>query len=520
MRRIISIWLPLWPIDQWRRSHRLHKQPFDKPFALTASERQTQTLYAVCPAAHKIGLRIGMTLAEARAIHPVLQVAPSTPKADQQKLEDLTRWFIRYTPLVAVDGDDGILLDVTGCTHLFGGEEAMLDSIKTRLRNSGINSQISMAENRRMAWAFSHYKPGTISENPIESRAILSNLTMAALQLDDGMQQMLFKLGLKKTGQLFDLPRASLMQRFRGKNSKKIEALITRMDQAEGRRNEPIIPFTLLPEWQVRMAFSEPLQLQEMVGTAIKELLLELTGLLAEADKGVMRLALYGFRVDGSVQKLMIGTNKPSRDQKHLMRLLEEKLPDLEAEFGFDLLLLSAEETAHLPPEQTSSAKAHAEHSVTEFLDRIGARLGPSSVRKIKHRHSYIPEQAQIFTSLQTNELHWEEYLSTLPIRPIRLLLRPEAIHVLAEVPEGAPKRFRWRRVEHLVTKAEGPERIAPEWWINSEDPTRDYYQVEVKSGARLWLFRSGLYAIKGVRPSENRKQSTQPQWFMHGFFA
>ena len=461
-----------------------------------------------------------MTLAEARAIYPVLQVAPSTPDADQQKLEELTRWFIRYTPLVAIDSNDGMLLDVTGCTHLFGGEEAMLDSIKNQLRDSGINSQIAMAENRRMAWAFSHYIPGTISETPEGSQKLLSNLTMAALQLDHGMQQTLFKLGLKKAGQLFDLPRASLMQRFRGKNTKKIEALLTRMDQAEGRRDEPIIPFTLLPEWQVRMAFSEPLQLQEMVTTAAKELLTELTTLLAEAEKGILRLALYGFRVDGSVQKLLVGINKPSRDQKHLIRLLEEKLPDLEAEFGFDLLLLSAEEVAHLPPEQTSSAQAHAEHSITELLDRLGARLGVSAVQKIKHHHSYIPEKTQIFTPIQTCELDWDSYLETVPPRPIRLLLRPEAIHVLAEVPEGAPKRFRWRRVEHLVTKAEGPERIAPEWWLNPDEPTRDYYQVEVNSGARLWLFRAGLYAIKGVRPSESRKQSVQPQWFMHGFFA
>jgi protein ImuB len=78
-------------------------------------------------------------------------------------------------------------------------------------------------------------------------------------------------------------------------------------------------------------------------------------------------------------------------------------------------------------------------------------------------------------------------------------------------VPDGPPIRFRWRRVLHAVIRADGPERIAPEWWRTPEGTaTRDYYRVEDENGRRFWLYRDGLY---------DRETGT-PRWFLHGLFA
>jgi protein ImuB len=202
------------------------------------------------------------------------------------------------------------------------------------------------------------------------------------------------------------------------------------------------------------------------------------------------------------------------------MRLFAEKLPRLEAAFGFDLLMLKALEVAPLAPPQVGNDRARRQQSTSELLDRLTARLGAHAVCRLKHRHSHLPERAQSLASAGRDDLDWRSLPMDMPPRPIRLLPRPEPIDVLAEVPEGAPMRFRWRRVEHRVRRAQGPERIASEWWIDPEELTRDYYQVEVTGGPRFWLFRRGLYAVPGVRTGEKVAQSDKPAWYLHGFFA
>jgi protein ImuB len=495
------------------------EQP-DSAFALTQNERQTQILYAVCPQAAAFGLHKGMTLAEARAIKPDIYVEAAMPERDAQKLEELARWLVRYTPLVAVDGADAILLDVTGCPHLFGGEAMMLKAIRAQLAKAGIDAQIALAESRGAAWAFSHFHPGAHSADSDTTQHLLRNLPVRALRLDDATVRTLQRLGLKTVGLLSSLPRPALARRFRGMRSKDVTALLARLDQVQGKAEEPISPLQPLPSWQVRQAFAEPVLHLETIEIALDTLVAELVALLAAAEEGVSRLVLSAFRVDGSVQQILIGTNRPSREKKHLLRLFQEKLDQLEADFGFDLLILAAYETSRLVPTQWGGAQHSDEQSADELLDRLATRLGAGAVVRLKHRESHVPERTQTLTHAGDDALMWEASLAGKAPRPLRLLSRPESIDVMAEVPEGAPMRFRWRRKEHRVTKAEGPERIASEWWLNPEELTRDYYRVEIEQGARFWLFRRGLYKIPGVFSSEQTAGGSQPSWFMHGFFA
>lgn len=476
------------------------------------------------PKARALGLTAGMTLAEARAIHPAILTDAANPAADASALEALARYLVRYTPLVALDGRDGILMDVTGCPHLFGGESAMLSDIKGRLARAGITACAAMAETVGAAWALARYKTDNRAGSIVNkgtSLAAISPLPVRALRLDDATSLMLNRLGLKTIGSITSLPRAALARRFRGNPARAVTELLEKLDQALGRRDEPISPLTPLPEWQVKQAFMEPAQHLEQVELALDALAEDLCLVLAEGERGARRLRLDAYRVDGTVQSILVGLTRPSRDKAHMLRLFNEKLAGLEAGFGFDLLTLSALESERLMPAQVGDLRQEEAHSTALLMDRLAARLGPGAVLRLRHNASHLPERAQTVTTqgsrtLGADELGWAHCPTTTAPRPLRLLPRPEPVDVLSAVPEGAPRSFRWRRVEHRVVRAEGPERIANEWWTQADDRTRDYYRVEVTGGSRFWLFRRGLYAVPGIRPGEG----DLPDWFLHGFFA
>ncbi len=537
MRTIASIWFPHWSINRWTRAQPGWQTPAhgtqaltiaqpDSPFALTETVNQTQKLHAVSTAAHTCGLMSGMTLAEARAMIPELETAPANSAADAHVLLALARWCDRYTPLVAIDGTDGLLLDITGCGHLFGSDNGLINDLITRLGNAGFQAKAATAETVGAAWALSRYGSGTTS-SPDNIETALKPLPVKALRLDAGSINTLHRLGLKRIGDIISLPRTSLARRFRGKPQGQVSDLLMRLDQALGVKTEPIDPLSPLPLWRIRHAFSEPILHLATIETALPTMLADLMQTLARADTGVRRLDLHAFRVDGSVQTLQIGTNRPTRGSDHLMRLFDEKLQTLEAGFGFDLLMLSVNHSETLTPAQITTVKDTQTETTAKVLDRLSARLGSGAVVQIKHRHSHIPERAQSYMPALQGDLGLESLPLNLAPRPLRLLLRPEAMQVMAEVPEGAPRRFRWRKVDHKVTRSEGPERIAPEWWLRLDDSenllTRDYYRIEVEAGARFWVFRHGLYEVPGVRKAEtidDPLHGNVPRWFMHGFFA
>lgn len=532
MRQIASIWLPHWPIERWQKTqHQLAPNSTKQvnPIVLTQTVNQTQKLYAVSLEAENLGLSAGMTLAEARAVSPTLQAFSANEQADAAALDLLARWCDRYSPMVAIDGIDGLLLDITGCGHLFGGEQALVSDLSKRLKRSGISAQIAVAGTVGAASALARYAPQIISST--ETKAALNALNplpVKALRLHTSSIVTLRRLGLKRIGDLLALPRPALARRFRGMPAKDITDLLTRLDQALGRKPEPITPLLPLPLWRLRHPFIEPVLHLSAIEAILPPLVHDLMHILQEAEVGVRRLTLSAFRVDGSVQNIRVGTNHPSRDAEHLARLFTEKLPALTCDFGFDLLMLSVTESERLPPSQIATVREVEAEATAKVLDRLSTRLGAGAVMQLKHRHSHIPERAQSYVPAYSEPLGWQAHPEHLAIRPSRLLMRPEMMDVIAEVPEGAPRQFRWRRVEHKVSKAEGPERIADEWWLatDTDSPerlTRDYYRIEVDDGARFWVFRRGLYAVPGVRPAEamnNPLNAQGPCWFMHGFFA
>ncbi|MBK5197389.1 MAG: DNA polymerase Y family protein [Methyloceanibacter sp.] len=547
MSRFVSVFLPHLPIERLKRERPDTSVPDDRPFALVGSAERGLVLTAVNGASIREGLGAGLGLADARAICPTLLTAPAAPKKDEDALLALARWgSARYSPTLNSDGDDGLWLDVTGVPHLFGGEEALLADLGRRLACAGFTARLALAETLGGAHAlsrFAHPSPIIVPEGKI-GEALLP-LPVEALRLEPEVALLLRRLGLKRIGQLYGLPRASIEQRFHSKDA--AEAVLLRLDQALGRREEPCAPLLPAPDFVARLPFPDPLITHEGVVAGLDHLASVLCGRLARAGQGARRVGLWVCRADGSSTVIEAGLSAPSREPKHLLALLQDKVEAIDMGFGVDLMALAALLTETLPPAQTTLAERDGKASAGPLIDRLVNRLGTRSVRRLFPRASHIPELAQRLRSAFASPSLWPEQAPRKLPRPPLLLTTPEPLEVLAEIPEGPPARFTWRRVTRRVVKAEGPERIAPEWWralrkqqlsevITPHPPTakgggdpdfksgapgegasqlrarpRDYYRIEDEDGCRYWVFREGLYQESG---------HGLPAWFLHGVFG
>ncbi len=471
--------------------------------------------------AKRAGVMTDQLLADARALCPVLNVADYDPASDEADLDRLARWCIRYSPWVASDAPEGILIDISGCAHLFGGEDALARDMSARLRKFGFRSRLGIAKTIGAAWAMSRYGDGArIIVNDAETAAMLSTLPIIALRVGHDVSDRLEQVGLKTIGALIGKPRAPLAARY-GTD------LIKRLDQALGHMSESLSPVAEPPDYRTYRKFLEPILLLEQAQNCLVDLANPLANMLKNSASGARRFDLSLYRVDGDVKSLRIHTSTLCNEPGHIVRLFQEKLEKLnesyDAGFGIEQVVLNAFETEAVTAEQPGLDRKRPRGTEAEFhllLDRYGNRLGFENVGRFVPNESHVPERSERLvpvTARSPETENWPEFLRRLQGgfylgRPIALLPRPEPIVAVAEVPDGPPIRFEWRRVTHRVIRAEGPERIAPEWWgkIPKEvEPTRDYFRIEDKDGYRFWLYRQGLY---------ERRET--PSWFMHGFFA
>lgn len=463
-------------------------------------------------AAAALGLRVGMPLADARAMHPGLAVDHADPAADQRLAEAICDWLGRYTPLVGLS-DAGMMLDISGCAHLFGGEEAMRKDIVRRLSLQGFTARTAIAGTVGAAWALARFGDKRVIDDS-ELRETILPLPLAALRLDAEKLDALARVGLKKIADIEGRPRAPLAARFGA-------ALLRRLDETLGAVEEPITPRLPVPPYIAERCFAEPVTHEAYVLEVVEHLALELTKRMEERGEGARALQVTLYRVDGAVRRLSVATSKPLRDPQALCRLFRERFATLADEldpgFGFDVVRLAVVTAEKTNAPQTDIVNgAHGNDDVDHLIDRLGVRFGMLRVKRLGFAESHIPEYAVIEAPARNGPLpaplRKPQPQDAVCERPLRMLERPEEIDAIAEVPDGPPARFRWRRVMHEVAATEGPERIATEWWRDTEGRplTRDYFRVEDNQGRRFWLYREGLYA----------RETNAPRWFVHGLFA
>lgn len=489
------------------------------PFALVLNEAHGMRISALNQKARQCGLYDGMRLSDARALLPSLATKIAKPETDMRALSKLASWCQRYTPMVSVDGANGLWLDITGAEHFYGGEEGLLADLKQRLSTLGFENKLGLAETAGAASAIARFANAN-GMRVIPAGHLLQALTplpLEALRLNEKALYLLKRFGLKTIGSLHDIPRSSLKRRFPSKEV--CEAVLHRLDQIFGRVPEPITPLKAAPVYVERQSFAEPVLATESFRLSLHDLLERLTKQMEQDGKGVTRLAFTAYHADGGLSHIAIATARPSRDAGHLAHLFRDKIETINPGFGVDVVALSANSVEPLAVEQIALSQNNlAQGDVDQLIDRLSNRLGAHNVQRIAFRESHVPERVEQRVSASQERMHEVSNSSAKPLRPSRLLTRPEPIQVMAEVPEGPPIHFAWRRVRHRVMRAEGPERIAPEWWqINRETTrgqqrTRDYYRVEDDQGRRFWLFREGLY--------RNADKGAPPTWYMHGLFA
>ena len=477
------------------------------PYAVIEKVKGAHRLYAVDPAAAGLGIAPGMTLADARARVPDLAAFDHAPHDDHVWLERLADGCARYTPWVTLDAPDGLVLDVTGCVHLFASETALAADAAARFDRLGVAVGHAFAGNPDAARALARYRPSGASEDEAVRR-----LPVAALGLDGEATLALKRAGLKTVGDVVVRPLSAIAARFGGDAATRVRRIV-------GAADSPLSPRMVKPPLHVERRFAEPVARTDYALAVLGDLMAEAVARLAEDQEGGRRFVARFFRTDGLVQRLAVETGRPSRDVALVLRLFRERIDALadpiDPGFGFDLVRLDIPVAERLDAAQLRlEGGAVAEAELAALIDRLSTRLGRGRVRRFAPRDRHLPEQAE-FTLPAVEAAPPAAWpvpeAGEPPLRPIHLFDPPQPIDsVVAGVPDGPPAKFRWRRTLHEVARAEGPERIAAPWWTPREAPTRDYYRVEDRRGRRLWIFRHGLF--EDGRP--------MPNWYVHGVFA
>lgn len=498
-KRFVSVWFHHLETD-WFILRQPNLQHI--PFVLAAPGHGRLIITAANKLAEQEGIKKGMVVADARMIVPSLQVLNNVPGLNNKLLFKLAEWCIRFSPCIAVDAPDGLIFDASGCAHLWDGDLNYLRIIIQRLHARGYQLRVGMADTIGAAWAIARYGKGSpVIDSNMQLTALLS-LPPASLRIDSTLVERLYKLGLHQIKDFISMPRAALRRRFG-------QAFLQKLNQALGNEQEFIQPVQPITPYQERLSCLEPIVTITGIEIALQQLLTTVCQRLELEQKGIRTLRFQCHRVDDKMIQVEIGTNRPSRNVQHLFKLFENKLAAIEPALGIELFVLEAvkvEEHVHVQEKLWEKRGGLQDIGLAELLDRFATRFGSNCWHRYLPDEHYWPERSiKLAKSLEEIPA---TYWRTQQPRPVHLLPTPQPIEVTAPIPDYPPMLFRYKGELHKIVKADGPERIEQEWWLQ-EGQHRDYYCVEDEAGQRFWLFRAGHYdAAKAVG------------WFLHGFFA
>jgi protein ImuB len=549
-RRILSLWFPRLAAERVLRQRR---EALPLPFAIVGDQNGAQILTSLNPEAEAAGLRQGQPLRDATAMCPKLLTKPADPLAEADFLTVLRRWAGKFSPWVAEEKPASLVIDLTGCAHLFGGEAQLLAEVEQDCAGLGLTVRAGVADTRGAAWALARFAdqqaepvrngdaidqearatrsravkrrgwerggpppgkatgftPQGLIAAPGAARQALANLPLSALRLSPQALEGLSRLGLTRVSEVMDMPRAPLARRF-GADT------LRRIDQALGLEPEPVAPSRAPLHFATRLTLPDPIGTGPDITAGLDRILPPLCAKLVAAGRGARRVRMQAFRVDGQIQRIEVGLARPANEPDRIRPLLLLKLDQIDPGFGIDCLRVEALETepiyavqhrGHADASAAAVARQTEDTAMVDLIGKLGARLGTDCVIRLHPGQSHIPEKGVQVVSAAWSEpfpAPWPEPRAPRPL----IMFRPEVVQ--AEQVPTPPSRFRWRRRDLATRVASGPERIAPEWWL--EDPEwrsgpRDYWRVEVEGGERLWLFYAHGGAVSGG-------------WFCQGLFA
>ncbi len=498
-KRFVAIWFRHLKTD-WM----IYRQPElkDIPFVLALPDHGRMKITEVSAVAKNKGLYAGMVVADARVILPDVKVIDDDITITDKLLKKLCLYCIRFTPVTAVNAADGLILDVTGCAHLWGSEKLYLKAIINKLKSFGFHVRVAMADTIGTAWAISRYGKIKAIINSGEQKEALMNLPAAALRLETDIVERIQKLGLYTINSFMNMQRSALRRRFG-------EQLLLRLDHALGYEEEFIQPLQPLEPYTERLPCLEPIQTATGIEIALQRLLETLCKRLQKEGKGLRVASFKSYRIDGKTESISINTNHASNNATHLFKLFELKISSIEPALGIELFTLEASKVEDIIPTQETFWTANSSlesKEVAELLDHFESKFGNNIIHRYLPDEHHLPERSiKLANSLKEKPtISWRDD----KMRPIQLLQQPQSIEVTAPIPDYPPMNFRYKGKLHKIKKADACERIEAEWWL-TPGLHRDYYIVEDEEGKRYWLFRLGHYTADKT-----------PAWFIHGFFA
>lgn len=466
----------------------------------TEKHANAMRLTALSPRAQAIGLTVGLTLADARAREPGIAAVDRDHAAEARLLGRLLAGLVRYTPMAAAEPPDGLMLDITGCTHFYRGEMGLRADVDRRLAAARVIARTAIGHTPQAARALARFGGRNLMALPV-----------AALEAPPEVELALRRAGLKTIADLAGRPRGPLAARFGD--------LPLRLARLLGEEDKRITPHRVPPPVAAVRRFAEPVARTEHALAVLAELVAEAGAELERRGQGGRRFEARFFRSDGAIAALAVETGRPARDPAILDRLFRERLEalsdPLDPGFGYDLIRLDVPRAEPMGVTQPGldAPVEEAKEDMVALVDRLSARMGRRRLSRAQPHASHIPERAVAPLPPEAAPAAWgATEPGEPPLRPLLLFDPPQPVEVVAGTPDGPPKRFTWRRTAYQVATAEGPERIAPEWWrrLTSTGRTRDYYRIEDGAGHRFWLFRSGLFGDEG----------DPPRWYIHGRFA
>lgn len=479
-----------------------HPQLKNIAFVLAKPDHGRMLITEVSLAAKSKSIYAGMIAADAKVIYPSLEIIDDVPGLEEKLLKNIAVWCMRYAPVVSVDLPNGIIIEATGCTHLWKNEEGYLSDIINKLKGFGYSIRTAMAGTIGTAWAVARYgKVKAIINSGEEAEALIS-LSPVALRIEPAINEKLRKLGLTHIGSFINMQTSALRRRFGAD-------FLLRLHQALGIKNEPIELVIQPQEYCERLPCLEPIQTKTGIETALQQLLEKLCTKLITEGKGLRQANFTAHRIDNKIEQISICTNHASNSAKHLFKLFDYKIETIEPALGIELFILEAVKTEKVVAIQQTFWTANGSlesKEIAELLDNLENKFGNNIVHRYLPDEHHWPERSiKPATSLKDKPgIEWPRHKQ----RPINLLAQPQPIQVTAPIPDYPPMNFRYNNRLYKIAKADACERIEAEWWIEGGQH-RDYYVVEDDEGKRYWLYRLGHY-----------NEEEKPEWFIHGFFA
>lgn len=449
--------------------------------AVVIRRSNTLIITGVTRPAWRAGVREGMTLANARALLPKLEVAYQDDEGEARTLESLAGFAYSFTPEVRLFRPNVLLLEVSGVQRLHGSEEQLIGRVSGGLTRLGFSSHIAIADNATAALTLA-MTSATVVTLPGHGDEIFTDLPVQALRLDPKVAADLGDLGITRIGQLTGLPSNTLPHRFG-------DELVTRLRELRGELDEDFESWKPVRHVTERLDFTGPTNQYTSLLFILRQGATFMAERLQASASGARRIEARLVGTDHDDLVFTLDTARPTADAGGLATLLTTRFERLDrGESWFDALELTVPSAEPLEQKQRdlfASESGAASGDFLRLVDELTGRLGREAVARAVLTADPHPRRSYRYVPFQSGEDH--VIREPIPGRPARI---DRARYVpMDSVLKALPALWDTHAMSGIRV-VDGPERLT------TDEPT-DYFNVEAPDGARHWVsFTPGVWWV------------------------